>query len=212
MISTLDGATATKGTSGELGGPADQELLRAVRGIADAVIVGAGTVAAEDYGPLRHRDDVRAARAAAGRTPSQPRLVIVSGSLSVDPGARVFDSAPVLPLVCTTDRADAAAVDAFDGVAEVMRAGSEHVDLSMVLARLRADGATVVVCEGGPTLNGALVDAGVVDEWCVTVSPLVAGGASSRIVAGADGAQHEYELASLLTEDGLLFGRWTRST
>ncbi len=212
MISTLDGATATEGTSGGLGGPADKQLLRAVRGIADAVIVGAGTVSAEDYGPLRHSDEVSAAREAVGRASGQPRLVIVSGSLSVDPTARVFEDPPVRPLVCTTDRADDADIAAFDGAAEVFRAGTQHVDLSTVLTRLRDDGASVVVCEGGPTLNGALMDTGLVDEWCITLSPLVAGGDSSRIVAGADATQHEYELVSLLTEDGLLFGRWSRSS
>ncbi len=210
MISTLDGATSTEGSSGGLGGPADSQLLLAVRGIADAVLVGAGTIAAEDYGPLRHADDVRAARSEAGRSVAQPRLVIVSGSLSVDPGARVFQDAVVPPLVCTTEAAGADEVSAFGAVAEVFRAGTERVDLRAVLGRLRADGVSVVVCEGGPTLNGALVDAGVVDEWCITFAPLVAGGDSHRIVNGAAPDADEYDLASLLTEDGLLFGRWSR--
>ncbi len=211
MITTLDGATTTtSGTSGGLGGPADAQLLRAVRGIADAVIVGARTVTAEDYGPLRHRDDIRQARAAAGRSTEQPRLVIVSGSLDIDPGARVFADAPVRPLVCTTARATPEAVAAVGEVAEVFQSASDRVDLHAVLTRLRHDGASVVVSEGGPTLNGALADAGVVDEWCVTLAPLVAGGASHRIVHGADARTDELELASLLTEDGLVFGRWTR--
>lgn len=210
MITTLDGATTTDGTSGGLGGPADAALLRAVRGIADAVVVGAGTVAAEDYGPLRHGDEVRRARADAGRSAAQPRLVIVSGSLSLSPDARVFREAVVPPLVCTTEDADEAAIAGFDGVAEVFRAGDGHVDMAAVLARLRQDGVSVLVCEGGPTLNGALVDAGVVDEWCLTLSPLVSGGDSHRIVHGAAPSERDYDLASLLTEDGLVFGRWTR--
>ncbi|WP_436795529.1 dihydrofolate reductase family protein [Actinospongicola halichondriae] len=210
MISTLDGGTTTAGTSGGLGGPADAQMLRAVRGIADAVIVGAGTVTAEDYGPLRHSDEVRSARAAVGRSSEQPRLVIVSGRLSIDASARVFVDAPVPPLVCTTVGAPAEAVAALEGVAEVFQAGDDHVDLPAILARLRSDGASVVVSEGGPTLNGALVDAGVVDEWCMTIAPLVAGGDSHRIVHGAVPTTDDLEIASLLTEDGLLFGRWTR--
>lgn len=210
MITTLDGASATDGTSGGLGGPADSELLRAVRGIADAVVVGAGTVRAEDYGPLRHSDEVRSARSAAGRSTDPPRLVIVSGSLGVTPDLRVFDGAPVPPLVCTSERADQAAIDALAPVAEVLVAGEESVDVHAVLRRLRDDGVDVVVCEGGPTLNAAMVDAGVVDEWCVTVAPLIAGGDSQRIVSGAAPGDGEYGLESLLTADGLLFGRWVR--
>ena len=210
MITTLDGASATDGTSGGKGGPADSELLRAVRGIADAVVVGAGTVRAEDYGPLKHGDQVREARAAAGRSTDPPRLVIVSGSLGVTPDLRVFDGAPVPPLVCTSERAAADDIEALDPVAEVLVAGDETVDVHAMLARLHADGVEVVVCEGGPTMNAAMVDAGVVDEWCVTVAPLIAGGDSQRIVSGAAPGDGEYELESLLTADSLLFGRWVR--
>lgn len=210
MISTLDGATAVAGRSAALGGPADAALLRAVRGVADVVMVGAGTVRAEDYGPLRHADDVRAARADAGRSTEQPRLVIVSGSLAIGPQARVFAEAPVRPLVCTSERAEAADVAALEAVAEVFVAGHDTIDVHAVLRRLYDDGVSVVVCEGGPTLNGALVDAGVVDEWCLTTAPLVAGGDSRRIVSGAAPDPTEYALTSLLTEDDLLFGRWIR--
>ncbi|MDE0805057.1 MAG: pyrimidine reductase family protein [Acidimicrobiales bacterium] len=211
MISSLDGATATNGRSGALGGPADRAILTAVRGIADAVLVGAGTVVAEDYGPLRHRDEVRDERRVAGRSDAQPRLVIVSGRLNLDPSSRSFSDAPVRPLVCTTTKATADRVAALDKVAEVLVAGDEHVDLDLVLARLRADGVDVVVAEGGPTLNGALVDRDLVDEWCCTIAPVVAGGESRRIVSGAPSVRVELELQSLLSEDGLLFGRWTRA-
>lgn len=210
MISTIDGASHTDGRSGGLGGPADAELLRAVRGVADAVIVGAGTVVAEDYGPLRHSEEVRQARLAAGRSTDPPRLVIISGSLSIGPESRVFADPPVPPLVCTSARATPTSIAALDGVAEVLVMGEASVDLAAALAHLRHDGAAVVVSEGGPTLNGALVDAGVVDEWCVTLAPAVVGGDSSRIVRGAAPDPTEYDLTSLLTADGLLFGRWTR--
>lgn len=211
MISSLDGATATDGRSGALGGPADRAVLTAVRGIADAVLVGAGTVVAEDYGPLRHRDEVNQARRAVGRSDAQPRLVIVSGRLNLDPSSRLFSDAPVSPLVCTTTTAAPDRVEAFDEVAEVLMAGDDHVDLDVVLARLRADGIEVVVAEGGPTMNGALVDRGLVDEWCCTIAPVIAGGESHRIVSGAPDVLVEHELQSLLSEDGLLFGRWVRT-
>ena len=212
MIASLDGGTTSEGRPGALGGPADHAVLRAVRGIADAIIVGAGTVVAEDYGALRHRDDVRSARRAAGMSGEQPRLVVVSGRLHLDPSSRAFTEAPVRPLVCTTSGADPDRIAAFDDVADIFVAGDDHVDLPAVLRRLRDDGAEVGVSEGGPTLNGALVDVDVVDEWCCTVSPVITGGASRRIVHGAGDVLVDHELQSLLTEDGMLFGRWIRRT
>lgn len=211
MISTLDGGTAADGRSGALGGPADQAVLTAVRGIADAVLVGAGTVVAEDYGPLRHRQEVRDARLAAGRRDAPPRLVIVSGRLNLDPSSRLFADAPVPPLVCTTTNADPDRVAALRDVAEILVAGDDHVDLDAVLRRLRDDGVAVVVAEGGPTLNGALVEQDLVDEWCCTIAPVIVGGDSSRIVHGAPAAMIDLDVSSLLSEDGLLFGRWVRA-
>src|SRR5205823_3118949 len=62
MISTVDGATAIAGKSGGLGGPADKRVFAAIRSLADFILVGAGTVRAENYGP----------------PPAGARLVIVS--------------------------------------------------------------------------------------------------------------------------------------
>lgn len=211
MVATLDGATAVEGRSGPLGGPADKEVFRAVRGVADAILVGAGTVRAEEYGPVRLADAVVEARTAAGRDPAPPRLVVVTADVGLDPDARALREADTPPLVCTTEDAPDDAVAALAGVAEVRRFGRGRVDLAAALASLAADGVGVVVSEGGPTLNGALVAADLVDELCLTIAPIVAGGDSHRIVHGAPAGLRRHELVSLLTADGLLFGRWVRS-
>jgi len=91
---------------------------------------------------------------------------------------------------------------------EVVRpaAGAADVDLAALLARL---GGQVVVCEGGPSLNGQLLAAGLVDEVFVTISPRLLGGGSARIAHGADGADPEpWELRHVLAEDGYLFLRY----
>lgn len=211
MVSSLDGATALAGRSGSLGGPADKAVFRAVRALADIILVGAGTVRAENYGPVTLSDSALAARRAAGRRADAPRLAIVTADLGLDPGDRVFSDPARRPLVCTTADADSGAVDELDAVAEVRRYGTGRVDVGALLADLSRDGVGVVVSEGGPTLNGALVDAGVVDELCLTLSPLLAGGDSHRIVHRAQAVRREFELASLLIEDDLLFGRWVRA-
>lgn len=211
MVTSLDGATAVEGRSGPLGGPADREVFRAVRAVADVILVAAGTVRAEDYGPVRLSEGARQARVAAGRSPEPPRLAIVTSSLDIAVARVTGDGSP--PLVFTTEDADPARRGDIADRAEVRTAGRGRVDLSAALASLHDDGVGVVVCEGGPTLNAGLVEADLVDEWCVTLAPAVVGGASHRVVHGAGdvSARGDLELVQLLEADGVLFGRWIRS-
>jgi riboflavin biosynthesis pyrimidine reductase len=210
MVTSLDGATAVDGRSGPLGGAPDRAVFRAVRALADVVLVAAGTVRAEDYGPVRLSAEARDARVAAGRSPRPPRLAVVTASLDLD--LRRAAEGDVCPLVLTVDDADPDRRAALAAHAEVRSHGTGWVDLAAALAGLRADGAEVVVCEGGPSLNAALVAADLVDEWCVTLAPAVVGGDSRRVVDGTPelGDDQPLELASLLAEDGVLLGRWLR--
>jgi riboflavin-specific deaminase-like protein len=211
MVSSLDGATAVAGRSGPLGGASDREVFRAVRAIADVILVAAGTLRAEAYGPVRLDDDARRARAAAGRSEQPARLAVVSRSLDLAPASDRFGEHARVPVVLTTTDADPARVEHLSTVAEVRRHGEGAVDLHAALRALRGDGVEVVVCEGGPSLNGAVVEAGLVDELCLSVAPTLVSGTSSRLVAGGPETQVDLELVSLLTEDGVLFGRWVRS-
>jgi len=190
MITTIDGATALDGRSGRLGGPADKRVFAAVRATADVILVGAGTARAENYGP-----------------PAVPaRLAIVSARLDLDPAARVF-SGEQRPVVVTIAGADATRRAAIEAVADVIEAGEDRVDLRRALAHLHG----VVVCEGGPSLNGQLVAAGLVDEMCLTLAPLLASGDSKRVAHGpAPDAPGRLELAHVLEEDGYLFLRYAR--
>jgi riboflavin biosynthesis pyrimidine reductase len=80
-------------------------------------------------------------------------------------------------------------------------------DLGEVVASLRADGHEHVLCEGGPTLLAGLLDAGLVDELCVTITPHVIGGPAKRIVHGP-ALDVDVELVSLIEEDGTMLARW----
>ena len=95
-------------------------------------------------------------------------------------------------------------------MAEVITEGTADLDLAAALRTLRREhGASVVVCEGGPTLNGALLAADLVDEVCLTVSPTLVGGPSDRISFGPDHTR-ALTLAHLLEEDGMVFARYLR--
>ncbi|MDZ7733711.1 MAG: dihydrofolate reductase family protein [Acidimicrobiia bacterium] len=120
MVASTDGATTIAGRSGGLGGPADREVFRALRGVADVILVAAGTVRAERYGPPKVTDDVRARRETRGQSPV-PRLAVVTREIDLDLGAPVFTESDPPPIVITGGGADRARRT------EVARAGIDLV-------------------------------------------------------------------------------------
>jgi riboflavin biosynthesis pyrimidine reductase len=186
MIASVDGATAVDGRSGALGGPGDRAVFAALRGHADLVLVGAGTVRAERYGPPKRAD---------------LRIAIVTRALDVDWKSDLVRSGQAL--IVTTERAG----DVPAGV-DVIRAGLEHVDLAAALRVVHDDGVGVVMAEGGPTLNGQLIEHGLVDELALTLAPALVGGDSARVAHGDRTALTGMSLVHVLEEDGSLFLRY----
>ena len=96
---------------------------------------------------------------------------------------------------------------------DCVRAGDGTVDFVTALRRLAdlVPTAKFVQAEGGPRLNGALLDAGCIDELDLTIAPALAGGSSSRIIAGAAEGLRSFRLVHVVAdEDGYLFTRWVR--
>jgi riboflavin-specific deaminase-like protein len=211
MVSSVDGAAALDGQTAALGGPADRVAFRRLRAACDAILVGAGTVRDEDYGPPGGTTARRADRLARGLA-AVPRLVIVTNRLGLDPEQRVFADPARRPLIVTTTRApDAAAAAALAPVADILRVGEATVDLAALLARLPAFGVRRVLCEGGPSLNAALLAADLVDEVFLTLYPALLGGAAPRIVAGTGPTlAHPLRLTALHEHDGELLLRYRR--
>jgi riboflavin biosynthesis pyrimidine reductase len=193
FVLSVDGAIAVDGRSAPLGSPADKAVFRALRTVADAVVVGAKTARDEDYGPVRHQPAAAAWRAAHGRTPETP-LVVLSRSGHVAPDARYLDG-PVLLAVPE-------GVDVPDTSAEVVRT----TDPAVLVAALHARGLTRLLCEGGPSLLTAFLSAGVVDELCLTTSPTAVGDGPHLL---GDVPRTDLELLSLVHDDpGVLLARW----
>jgi len=210
MIASLDGAITVDGRSGGLGRPADKAMFSALRGAADVVLAGAGTVRTEGYGPPRPGPAIRAARRDRGQA-EVPRLAVVSRSLALDPAASLFTEATDAPFVLTCQASPASAREALAEVAEVVVAGTDQVDLALALAELHHRGVRTICCEGGPSLNGDLLAADLVDEWALTLSPLLVGGAAGRAITGAaPPAPVPMRLDWLVEGDGLLLTRWLR--
>ena len=208
FVASIDGAVTVDGKSGALGGPGDKQIFDMLRMTCDALVTAAGTVRAEKYDALRLDEAGRAWRRAGG-LPEFPLMVVVSGSLDLDPGQLIFSDAPIRPLVVTT--AAAQPPPGLGEVAEILPLGDHRVDLAAMVAELHRRGATQLLCEGGPTLFGSLIEADLVDEVCLTISPLVTGGTAGRIAAGGDGPARRLALRSVLSEDDMLFLRYARA-
>ena len=208
MIASADGAAAVDGVSGGLGGEGDRAVFRALRSLADVVLVGAGTVRAEGYGPPRLPDEAVAARERRGQAPL-PRIAIVTRSCDLDWDSPLFATPTSRPIVLTVAEAPAERLARAAEVAEVVVAGLLDVDLPKALAMLGEGGARTALGEGGPSLNGRLAAAGLVDELCLTLAPLLAAGDAGRIVAGpALRPPLGMRLASACEQDGYLFLRY----
>jgi len=211
MIASVDGATAVDGTSGGLGGPADRRVYLALRALADVVLVAAGTVRAEGYGPPSLPEELVAARRRAGRA-DVPRLAVVTRSLDLDWDAGLFAAAApgARPMVVTTSDAPADQRARADEAAQVMVAGEGSVDLPRALAMLGEGGAGSVLAEGGPSLNRALAADGLLDEVCLTLSPRLVAGDSRKILSGPalPSAGTPLTLWSACEDEGLLFLRY----
>jgi riboflavin biosynthesis pyrimidine reductase len=211
MISSLDGAITVEGRSGLLGGPADRAVFSALRAVADVVLAGAGTVRAERYGPARPTDRQRADRRSRGQAEA-PTIAVMTRSLDLDLTSRLFtDGDGPRPMVITCADAPADRKAATEQVADVVVVGDSTVDLPGALALLGERGMAVVTCEGGPRLNGDLVVDDLIDEWSLTLSPLLTGGDSARAATGPNPpSPRALVLDRLLEGDDHLLARWLR--
>lgn len=206
MVASLDGSAAIDGRSEGLGGPADREVFGLLRGLADVVLVGAGTARAEGYRALRAKGAYAEARAALGQQPA-PVLALVSGRLDLDPESDLFHGGAARTVVVTHGSADPTARERLAEVADVVVAGPDRVDLGGALDALAGRGLTRVLCEGGPSLLGQLAAQGRLDELCLSLAPRLVGGDGPRVVGGPE-VDVRLSLAGLLEADGLLLSRY----
>jgi riboflavin biosynthesis pyrimidine reductase len=189
FVSTVDGAAqGGDGLSRSINNPVDKRVFDALRSNADCLVVGAGTLRDEGY--------------------SVPRLplVVVSRSGEVPESLREAPEGRIL--MATTAAAEGlAASRSLLGDEQVMVLGEDTVDLVELKSRLAARGWVDQLSEGGPGLFAAMLEAGVVDELCLTVVPRLLGGDFTRITGGAD-LDVALTPHTLLEEEGTLLGRW----
>lgn len=210
MVSTADGRAAVAGTTVGLGGPADRELFHALRTRVDAVMVGARTAILERYGRAVRGEEDRRRRREAGLS-EEPLTCLLSARMSVTGELRVLrqEGAPVV--VVTASGGELGPVAASVSYLRAPGEAGAGVDLSGALARLRAGhGVRSVLCEGGPSLNRALLENGLVDELFLTLVPVMTSDDREPTIVGGPGLPDaaRMELVRVLEHEGHLFLRY----
>ncbi len=211
MVASIDAGVAVDGKSAPLGSPADQRLFAILRDLADVLLVGAGTIRAEGYGGIR-LDEHRSARRARWGLGGAPPVAVVSGR-GLDRDLDIFtglftdvadDQTP--PIVITTT-SGARRMAGFP--ATVIEAGKDTVDFGSMVAALTDLGFRRVHCEGGPGLLGRLIAAGLLDELCLTTSPMTLGAGPATLLGDVALAHPvRWRLETLHIEDGTVFSRY----
>lgn len=204
MIASLDGGATVAGTSGGLGTAVDRKLIGLQRDLADAVLVGAGTVIGENYRGAKAYPKRMRRRERWGRTGIPRWAIVASRPLPADLRAITESEEP--PFVITTDTVDQPA-----GTTAI-RTGPQ-LDLGNALAQLADNGYRRILCEGGPTLLGRLAAADLLDELSLTIAPALLGtGTTTPLLGGTDlhGELRRWQLVTLLADGDHLFTAYRR--
>lgn len=218
MVSSADGAVTVDGLSEKIGGKADLLAMSRIRGANDVSLVGASTVRKEGYAPLTGSAKRRADRLRRGLT-AAPRLAIVTGTGDLDPSLKAFDvpSDDPTPLVLAAAEADQAALARLETanieVARLPVADTPGtLNARAVVAALVERGLRRIVCEGGPRVNQALLQADLIDEVFLTIAPALTGGPAQRIIHGSQQFLREMTLISAFEYSGDLLLRYQGAT
>jgi 2,5-diamino-6-(ribosylamino)-4(3H)-pyrimidinone 5'-phosphate reductase len=193
-----------------ISGPTDFERVDELRAESDAVMVGVGTVLADDPS-LTVDDPVRTAIREADGEPIQPARVIADSQGRTPLDASVLDG-DARTLLLASEAASAERVDALeDAGATVVVAGEDRVDFREALPKLRTEGVDQLMVEGGGEVIFSLFEAGLVDELSVFVGSTVIGGRDAPTLADGEGFTDDRPRLSLLgverLDDGVLL-RW----
>jgi riboflavin biosynthesis pyrimidine reductase len=220
FVSSADGAATAAGLSRGLQTPGDNAVFAVLRDLADVILVGAATAAAEGYRPANPSARRRAIRAELGLA-EVPAIAVMSSSLQLDLSAALFSAAALAPTLVVTGSAapmgarndiiDLAGTETKLQLVQAPSSADGGVDFAGSVAALRELGYQRILCEGGPRLFAAGVASGAVDELCLTLSPMLAGPDGPRIISGQPWPAElapGLELVGLLTEDSALFCRY----
>lgn len=187
MAMTVDGKiTSATREYPRFTSPYDRRMMSTLRAQADAVIIGAGTLRADDP-PLHIREpEALATRAREGKAPELVH-VVVSRTLDISLSSGFFKNPAARRIIASVETAPAERVASLHGKAEVWACGRERVDLRVLLERLTDIGVRRLLLEGGAELNWQFCEADLIDELHVTIGAALLGGVEAPTPIGGMG-------------------------
>ncbi|WP_226007363.1 2,5-diamino-6-(ribosylamino)-4(3H)-pyrimidinone 5'-phosphate reductase [Natrinema salinisoli] len=184
-----------------ISGEADFARVDRLRAASDAVVVGVGTVLADDPHLTVKDDDLQDQRRADGRSANPARVVVDSSGRTPTDAAILDDAATTY--VCLSEAAPVDRRMALADHAELVTAGDDRVDLLRAFAALQDAGLERLMVEGGGELIFSLFEAGLVDELRVFVGPKIIGGRDAPTLADGEGFLADFPRLELEDVDRL---------
>jgi riboflavin-specific deaminase-like protein len=207
FVATVDGRTSFLGRSGPIGDEGDRQMFHGLRERVDAVMAGTATMRTERYGRMARHPERRRRRMERGLAP-EPLAVVITRSGDVPLDIPLFAEPEARVVVFTPTDLE---ISACEAQVEVVRLDPGELTMTTAFRRLASDfGVRMLLCEGGPTVFGALLHEDLVDELFLTVSPRLAGGGAETLITSGPPLPELLHVTLLwaLEREGSLFLRY----
>ncbi len=195
---TLDGKIATKTGSSEISGKEDLERVHEIRKQVDGIMVGIGTVLADDPRLTVHKIDAR--------KEDNPIRIVVDNKARTPLNFRILndDAETIIAVSALCDEnyenSDKEAVKRakeLEKRVNVFYSSSETVDLVEFMEHLHSIGIKSIMLEGGSTLNFSMIRDGLIDEIKICIAPMVVGGKDSKTFFDGEGFDYMKDAVQL---------------
>jgi 2,5-diamino-6-(ribosylamino)-4(3H)-pyrimidinone 5'-phosphate reductase len=180
----------------KISGAQDFNRVDRLKATSDAVMVGIGTVLADDPSLTVKGEECREHRRNRG-TSEHPVRIVVDSQARTPLDAAILHRGLGLRIVAVSDKADKEKVATLKHAATIIVAGEDRVDLQVLMDKLGTLGIRRVMVEGGGELIAGLIRAGVVDEIYTFIGNLIIGGRNAPTLADGDGFIREAEFPRL---------------